>query len=156
MRSVSTSRPKRHVWPMIMALLPGTAPSSLLAALVMRPSFRSRGCRLQQRAGHSYRAPHADLFGGRDASGDGGGGGHVRAGQVDLTPRVAHPPHEVAVGGADGALPLGQDAHVTPQAWSAGGCGHHGLGVQEYTEQSFFHSPVSYTHLRAHETVLDL
>ena len=55
-----------------------------------------------------------------DVAGQRRGGGHVRAGQVDLAAGMAHAADEVAVGGRHGALALGEDAHVAAEAGAAG------------------------------------
>ena len=63
----------------------------------------------------------------RQSAGSSGGG----RGQVDLALHMAHAAHEVAVGGGNAALTLGQDAHVTAQAGAAGGGGHDAACINE-------------------------
>src|SRR5450756_3087565 len=78
-----------------------------------------------------------------DLAGHGRGGRGGRRAQIDGRLGVAHAPVEVAVGGAEADLAVGEDALVDAHAGAAAGVGDHGAGVPE---------PVSYTHLRAHET----
>src|SRR5699024_4288415 len=49
----------------------------------------------------------------------------------DLALDVAHAAHEVAVGGGDAALALGQDAHIAAQAGAAGGGGDDAACIDE-------------------------
>ena len=42
---------------------------------------------------------------------------------------MAHTSHKIPVGGGYAPLPFCQDAHIAPQAGTAGGRGDHGTGV---------------------------
>ena len=52
---------------------------------------------------------------------------------------MAHAAHEVAVGGGDGALPLGHDAHVSAQAGAAGGGGDGAARLDEGLNEALLH-----------------
>ena len=49
------------------------------------------------------------------------GGSHGRISQIDFRFSAAHTTDKIAVGGGNAALPFRQNAHMTAQAWSAGG-----------------------------------
>ncbi len=70
---------------------------------------------------------------------DGAGSSYGRVGQIHLRFRAAHPPHEVAVGGGDAGLALGQYAHVPAQAGAAGRRADDGVRVEEDLEEAFCH-----------------
>ena len=44
---------------------------------------------------------------------------------------MAHTTHKIAVGGGDGALAFGENAHVPAQAGAAGRGGNHRAGLDE-------------------------
>ena len=52
---------------------------------------------------------------------------------------MSHPSHKVTVGGGDGALPLGHNAHVAAQAGAAGGGGDGAAGLNEGLNEALFH-----------------
>src|SRR5450756_2724502 len=71
-----------------------------------------------------------------DLAGHGRGGRSGRRAQIDGRLGVAHAPVEVAVGGAEADLAVGEDALVDADAGAAAGVGDHGAGVPEHVEQA--------------------
>ena len=49
---------------------------------------------------------------------------------------MAHTTHKIAVGGGDGALAFGENAHVPAQAGAAGRGGNHRAGLDEILNQA--------------------
>src|SRR5512145_2083566 len=66
-----------------------------------------------------------------DDAGDGAGGGHSRRAEVDLGVGVAHAPLEVAVGGGQGDVAVGEGPLVHAQAGAAARIHDHGAGLHE-------------------------
>ena len=52
---------------------------------------------------------------------------------------MAHPAHEIPVGGGDSALPFGHHAHVAAQTGAAGGGGDGGAGLNEVLNEALLH-----------------
>src|SRR5665811_1290109 len=71
-----------------------------------------------------------------DLAGHGRGGRGRRRAKVDGRLGVAHAPVEVAVGGAETDLAVGEDAFVNADAGAAAGIGDHGASVPEHVEQA--------------------
>ena len=66
------------------------------------------------------------------------GGSYGRVGQIDLTFGMAHPSAEIPVRGGQRSLPLGQNAHVAPEAGTAGRRADDASGLNKDIEKPLF------------------
>src|SRR5690606_28489726 len=87
-----------------------------------------------------YRLYLAQLVRAGDAAEDGAGGGDARSGQDDLGAAMAHAAPEVAVGGRDAALAVGDDAHIAAQTRPARRGAEDRAGFHEDLVETFLRS----------------